>query len=163
MRCDIAGIIGFIPADHWPVDAVEGDYVELTLRRHQELLDHPLRRLFDAASRRAVEAFFTNGGDQCHLFGVCISDVEQLAGPVSAQSVLEPFLERLRGEEDIALLAVPSAAYMPCTYSRSGEVRSQADTLIHELLRHCRLMNNRFLIIDAPQKVKARAPSTKLF
>lgn len=151
VRCDIAGVIDFIPRDRWPVDACEGDFVELTLRRTQELLDHPLRRLFGTAAIRAIAGFFLNGGDQCHLFGVCITEEQQLYAPTSAQSVLEPLLERLRGEEDIALLAVPSAAYLGCTFTRTGEVRSNADVMLHELLRHCQLMNNRFLVIDAPR------------
>ncbi|MCB9764005.1 MAG: phage tail sheath family protein [Alphaproteobacteria bacterium] len=151
VRCDIAGIIGFIPKGRWPVDAVAGDFVELTLRRTRELLDHPLRRLFDPASRRAVQAFFDNGGDQCHLFGVCIEAEEDVRAPTSAQSVLGPLLERLRGEEEIALLAVPGAAYLRVNFSRSGKVFGDADALYLELLNHCVEMNNRFLVIDAPR------------
>lgn len=144
------------------MDATAGDYVELTLRRVSELLDHPLHRLFDPASRRAVEAFFRNGGDQCHLFGVCIEDEAQVRAPVGTMSVLEPLLERLRAEEDIALLAVPGAAYMRCEFTRTGKVTSHADTLYKELLRHCQQMSNRFLVIDAPRGLHEQALSSWL-
>lgn len=156
VRCDIAGVIGFIPQSRWPVDASAGDFVEITLRRTRELLDHPLLRLFDPAARRAVQCYFENGGDQCHLFGVCIQSEEDLRGPTSAQSVLEPLFERLRSEEDIALLAVPGAAWMRCDY-RMGKVTGHADVLYHELLNHCRLMTNRFLIMDAPYGLHGQA------
>lgn len=164
VRCDIAGIIGFIPQDRWPADSVAGDFVELTLRQTADLLQHPLQHLLDPASRRAVRSFFDNGGDQCHLFGVCVSapaerlhDAEELLAPTSVQSVLAPLLERLRAEEDIALLACPMAAYMRWEADRLGRVRSRADVLLHELMQHCLEMNNRFLVIDAPWDLHGEA------
>ncbi len=157
VRCDIAAILGFIPRGRWPRDAAAGDFVELTLRRPRELLDHPLQRLFDPASRRAVQAFFDNGGDYCQLFGVCIDSEDDLRAAASAQSVLEPLLERLRAEEDIALIAVPGAAYMRFDFTKTGEVTGHADVLYRELLLHCREMANRFLIIDAPRDLHGDA------
>jgi hypothetical protein len=157
VRCDIAGILGFIPKDAWPTDATAGDFLELTLRRTQELLDHPLRRLFDAPSRRAVRAFFDNGGDECHLYGVCLETEDQLLEPEGLDYVLGPLLERLRGDEEIGLLAVPAAAYMACEFTRIGGVVSRADMLYKTLLLHCRTMVNRFLIIDAPKSLHGPA------
>jgi hypothetical protein len=60
-------------------------------------------------------------------------------------------LHRLRAEDDIALLAVPSAAYWRCEVQRSGRVVCDADALYDELLAHCRQMTNRFLVMDAPR------------
>ena len=157
VRCDVAGIIGFIPKDSWPTDASAGDFMELSLRRTQELLDHPLKALFDAPSRRAVKAFFDNGGDECHLYGVCLDGLGQLIQPETLDHALGPLLERLRGHEEIALLAVPAAAYLPCTFTRLGAVSSHADTLYRTLLVHCRQMVNRFLILDAPRDLHGPA------
>ena len=157
VRCDIAGIIGFIPKDQWPTDATAGDFIELSLRRTQELLDHPLRRLFDAPSRQAARAFFANGGDECHLYGVCLESEDQLQDTEGLDHVMGPLLEHLRGQEEIGLLAVPAAAYMPCEFTRQGGVASKADSLYRTLLAHCELMVNRFLILDAPRALHGPA------
>jgi hypothetical protein len=151
VRCDVAGVIGFVPKGRWPRDASTGDVIELNLRRNVELIDHPLRSLFDPASRRAVQAFFDNGGDQAWLFGVCIEDERDLHAPASALSVLGRLFETLRGNEDIALLACPAAAYMRFDISSTGRVSGHADALYRGLLEHCREMTNRFLLIDAPK------------
>jgi hypothetical protein len=151
VRCDIGGIIGFLTRERWPDDATAGDFIELVLRRWQELGDHPQRALFDAASRRAVRSFFENGGDELHLFAVCIDSEDELKHRTGDDGPLAPLLHRLRAEDDIALLAVPSAAYMRCEIARNGNVRCDADALYDELLAHCRQMTNRFLVVDAPQ------------
>ena len=151
VRCDIAGIIGFIPEDRWPADSEPGDFVELYLRRVHDLWDHPDRKLFDAPSQRAVRSFFENGGDTAHLFGVCIRDHDDLRSPGGMMGILAPLLDRLRSEEDIGLILAPSAAYMRCTVPYEGPVQADAELFYDVLLSHCREMNNRFLIIDAPQ------------
>lgn len=151
VRCDVAGVIGFVPKTRWPRDAVMGDVVELSFRRNVELLEHPLRGLFDPAALRAVQAFFDNGGDQVYLLGVCIDDQRDLHAPTGALSVLGPLLQNLRGNEDIALLACPAAAYMRFDISSTGQVTGHADALYRELLGHCQEMTNRFLLIDAPK------------
>ena len=151
VRCDIAGIIGFIRRDQWPEGASAGDFMELVLRREKDLWDHPDRSLFDPAARRAVQQFFRNGGDTAHIFGVCVHSDQDLKTPASTQSVLGPLFDRLRDEEDIALLVVPAAAYLRCELKRSGEVIADAEVLYGELLKHCREMNNRFLVMDAPR------------
>jgi uncharacterized protein len=151
VRGDIAGIIGFIPRSRWPEGASAGDFLELVLRREGDLWAHPDRALFDSSARRAVRGFFDNGGDTAHLFGVCIRDEDDLKAPSGAQGVLSPLFDRLRCEDDIALLAVPAAAYLRCTLARDGSVRCDADVLYDELLAHCREMSNRFLVMDAPR------------
>lgn len=151
MRSDIAGIIGFIPTRRWPRDTGAGDFVEIVLRRESDLWAHPDRGLFDPAARRAVRGFFANGGDTAHLFGVCIRGEDELRSPAGAMEVFEPLLHRLRCEDDIAILLVPGAAYMRCNMGRDGVVRADAEALYDLLLRHCREMNNRFLVMDAPR------------
>ncbi len=151
VRCDIGAVIGFIPRESWPEEATAGDFLEFRLRRWQELEDHPQRGLVDAPSRRAVRAFFENGGDDCFVFTVCIRDEAELRAPGLGQGVLAPLLDRLAGEDEIALLCVPAAAWMRCEISRNGAVRSDAEALYNELLAHCRQMNNRFLILDSPR------------
>ncbi len=175
VRGDIAGILGFITQGRWPEGASAGDFIEIVLRRDADLWAHPDRGLFDPASRRAVRSFFANGGDTCHLFGVCLRSEDDLRAPASAMSVLRPVLDRLRVEEDIALLACPAAAWLRCEVSRQGEVRADAELLIDELLAHCREMNNRFLVLDMPlglhgepmerwvQRLRSRNPENRSY
>jgi phage tail sheath protein FI len=151
VRSDIAGIIGFIEKADWPVDAAAGDFIELYARRVHDFWDHPDRGLFDWATQRSVKSFFENGGDIAHVFGVCVEALEDLRLPSGMDGVLTPTLDRLRAEEDIAILLAPSAAFMRCTVDKDGGVRADVEALYDELLAHCREMNNRFLIMDAPQ------------
>lgn len=157
VRGDIAGIVGFIPRTRWPQDASAGDYIELVLRREGDLWAHPDRGLFDPAARRGVRSFFANGGDCCHLFGVCLGSDDDIRAPATAMGVLGPLFDRLRDEEDIGLLAVPGAAYLRCELSRDGTVRADAEVIYDELLAHCREMNNRFLVMDTPRGLHAEA------
>jgi phage tail sheath protein FI len=151
VRSDVAGIIGFVPPERWPEGATAGDYSEVLLRRKGDLWEHPDRDLFDPAARQAAEAFFENGGDMAYVFGVCLSSLDELRSPASAIGVLAPLFDRLRAEDDIAILLVPGAAYLRCEVSRDGQVRADAEVLYDELLAHCREMNNRFLIMDVPK------------
>ncbi len=157
VRCDIAGVIGFLPRRSWPQGASEGDFLEVVLRRERDLWDHPDRELFDAPSRLAVRSFFANGGDTVHLFVVCVRDLRDLASPVAVEQPLAPLIDRLRSEEDIGLLLVPAAAYLPSRMSREGEVTSDAEALYGIFLAHCREMNNRFLVMDAPDSLHGLA------
>jgi phage tail sheath protein FI len=113
--------------------------------------------LFDAPSRRAVHSFFENGGDKVHLFVVCLDSVDDLTSPASCEPVLSAVLDRLRSEEGIGILLVPSAAYLPSTMSRTGTVSCAAESLYSLLLAHCREMNNRFLMMDAPDSLHGMA------
>lgn len=151
VRCDVGGIIGFISRERWPDDATAGDFIEIVFRRAQELEDHPQRTLFDRVSRRAVRHFFDNGGDTVHLFGVCINSEDELKTRTGEDGILAPLFHRLCAEDDIAILAIPSAAYMRCEILRNGRVRCEADALYDDFLAHCRQVNNRFLILDAPR------------
>ncbi len=151
VRCDIAGVIGFLRRMEWPEGASAGDFIEVTLRRIRELDEHPQALLFDGPSRRCARSFFENGGDQLHLFAVCIDDDGDLRAPNPDDVPLKPLFDRLRAEDDIALLACPSAAYLRCEVLRSGAVRSDADELYEVLLAHCHEMTNRFLVLDAPR------------
>ncbi|MEL6344071.1 MAG: phage tail sheath C-terminal domain-containing protein [Myxococcota bacterium] len=150
IRCDITALIGFIPQDGWPEGAAVGDFIEIVLRREADLWSYPDWKVFDPASRRAVRDFFLNGGEVLHLFGVFLRSFDDLRELTDSPSLLEPLLDRLRTEEDIALLISPAAAYMPCEVDRRGVVRADAEGLYDRLLAHCREMTNRFLIIDAP-------------
>ena len=80
VRSDIAGIIGFVEKADWPEDAVAGDFVELYLRRKHDFWSHPDRHLFDPATQNAVQAFFDNGGDVAHVFGVCLKVIRRHEG-----------------------------------------------------------------------------------
>ncbi len=151
VRCDVGGIIGFMRRMEWPEGASAGDFVEVTLRRYAELIEHPQELLFDGPSRRAAKCFFENGGDEVHLFAVCIDDDSDLKAPNPDDGPLKPIFDRLRAEDDIAIIACPAAAYLRCEVLRSGAVRSDADELYEVLLEHCQHMTNRFLILDAPR------------
>ena len=157
VRCDVAGVLGFLPRRRWPSGASAGDFLEIVIRRERDLWEHPDRLLFDAPSRRAIHSFFENGGDTAHLFVVCLDHLDDLASPASCEPVLAPLVDRLRSEEDIGILLVPAAAYMPSKMSRDGTVSCTAETLYSMLLSHCREMNNRFLMIDAPDSLHGLA------
>lgn len=151
VRCDIAGLIGFVFRSRWPEDATAGDFLQVPLRRWEELSAHPQRHLVDPITRRAARSFFENGGDELHVFVVCVEDEAVLYGGGLAEGVLAPLFERLRVEEDIALLASPVLAYLRCDVTREGKVSWRGEALVDELLAHCRQMNNRFLVLDAPR------------
>jgi len=157
VRCDVAGIVGFLPRRRWPQGASEGDYLEIVLRTERDLWEHPDRLLFDAPSRRAVRSFFANGGDLVHLFVVCVGELADLVAPASAEPALAPLINRLRAEEDIGILLVPAAAWFPSRMDRTGTVTADAECLYGMFLAHCREMNNRFLMMDAPDSLHGLA------
>ena len=157
VRCDVAGVVGFLPRRRWPAGATTGDFLEIVLRRERDLWEHPDRLLFDAPSRRAIHSFFENGGDSAHLFVVCVDRLEDLVSPASSQPVLAPLIDRLRAEEDIGILLAPAAAYFPSRMARDGTVTCDAEALFGTLLAHCREMNNRFLMMDAPDSLHGLA------
>jgi uncharacterized protein len=150
VRNDITAIIGVVPSDLWPEGYECGDFIEILLRREQDIWSHPLKPCFSKPSLRAVRNFFVNGGEVAHFFGVCIEGIEDFRSPLSLHKVMGALLDRLRSEEDIAIINVPIAAYLPYEMNRRGEIRCDSDALYSMLLSHCREMNNRFLIMDAP-------------
>ena len=151
VRGDLTAIVSFIKQRQWPAEAAAGDLVEVVLRSEADLAHHPDKRRFDPASRRAVRNFFRNGGDTCHVFGVCIASEEDVTSPDGDLGALAPLLSRLREEEELGILLAPGAAYLPIHMDRSGTLTSDAEPLYDLLLAHCRQMNNRFLILDAPK------------
>jgi hypothetical protein len=175
VRCDITGLIGFVGRDRWPEGASSGDFLELVLERPSDFWEHPQRFLFSAAASRSVGAFFENGGQRMHLFGVCVEGLQDLTVEASLYGVLASLFQRLRVEEDIALLTAPDAAFLPCEIDQRGRVHCQAEVLWDTLLLHCAEMGNRFLIMDAPrglhgeplaafaERYAQRSPATRSF
>lgn len=153
VRCDIAAVLAFILEDYWPDGATAGDFVDFPLWCWWDLVEHPLRPLVDGPAQMAARAFFENGGDELHVYAVCIRRMEDLAVGGLAEGVLAPLFQRLRCEDDIALISVPSAGYMKCELLRGGKIRWDAEPLLDELLAHCRQMSNRFLLIDPPARL----------
>lgn len=151
VRCDITAIIGFVPRQRWPQGCEKGDFQEIVLRQERELWAYQLRDIFDPPTRRAVGDFFVNGGKMVHLFGVCIDGVEDIISPLALDTVMGSLLDRLRAEEDLAIVTIPLAAYLPCEMTTKGEIHCQCEALYSFFLSHCNEMNNRFLIMDAPR------------
>ncbi len=151
VRCDITGLLGLVMRDQWPDGASSGDFLELVLDRAIDFWEHPQRFLFSSATSRAVGAFFENGGQRMHLFAICIEGAEDLTVEASLHGVLTSVMQRLRVEEDISILIVPDAAYLPCSVDQLGRVSCQAEMLWDTLLVHCAEMGNRFLIMDSPR------------
>lgn len=151
VRCDVGAMIGFIPQSAWPPEATAGDFLEIPLTRWEELTEHPQRAMVDVATRRGARSFFENGGVELHVIVVCIRDEAELVGGGLAEGVFAPLFERLRIEEEVGLIFVPALAYLRCEVTRLGKVNWQGENFANELLVHCRMMNNRFLILDAPR------------
>lgn len=149
VRCDVVGFIAVIPPAKQVGGLTPGNFIELPLARYGELASSDARHLFDAATLKAVELFFTNGGRMCRLFGLCIGAADELVVHDPEVGVMAGLFDRLRGEEDIGLLAMPFLAHVPWTV-RDGEVDWPVTPTWLTLLRHCREMNNRFLVIDPP-------------
>lgn len=150
VRSDITGFIGVIPRARWPRGCRAGDFIQLPLRGLEELTDNPIRGFFDPVTRRAVDAFFENGGQAAWLFGVCIESPKDLCTREGFEQVFQPLRDRLCGEEDVALLVMPALAYLPVHIGR-GTIEVAAEPAMTVLLEHCRVMNNRFALFDAPR------------
>lgn len=148
VRCDVTAFIGFVPVERWPEGATGGDFVAVELRRAEDLAGHPYADLIDATTQRAARSFFENGGEVCHLFGVCVQTADRIAA--DEDGPMRPLLHHLECDDEIALLACPSLAWAAVHVERDGFVWTDADRLIDLLLAHCRQMNNRFLVIDTP-------------
>jgi hypothetical protein len=156
VRGDITAFIAIIPQPRWPSGGGRGDLLELPLESLAELERHPARTMFDPATRRAVQAFFENGGREARLLGLCLESTRDLFDVTPMTPGLDSLVDRLRGEEDIGLLVMPVLAYLPYIPFPDGSVRCGAESMLLLLLEHCREMNNRFLIVDAPQHLHDR-------
>ncbi len=162
VRSDILGVIGVVTQDRWPAGVTVGDFLELRLDSHADLEKNRGKMLFDAASRRAVRAFFENGGRTCHLFGLVIRNEQDLLVDDPFEAVFASLIDRLRGEEDIGILAMPALGYLPLTFEGGqsmvgGRPVVGGEAIWSMLLGHCQEMNNRFLIIDPPRELHDRA------
>ncbi len=151
VRGDVAGMIAFLEQGAWPEDASAGDFAELVLRRASELDMHPLRARVDPTTRKALAHFFENGGDTLHLYMVCVERLTDLKERSGEDGPLTSLYQRLLTNEDLGLLAVPSAATWRCEVRGDGVVTCDADALWDDLLALCRTVNHRFLVIDAPR------------
>ena len=150
VRSDITGFIGVIRSDRWPDGAKVGDFVEIPLSNWADFDESPFSDVFDPPSVRAVQSFFENGGERCHLFGVYLRSTQDLMARDPFPRLFFAVMERLRTEEDLGLIAMPILAHLPSHVGPDGVLFSGEGTL-ELLLKHCREMNNRFLIIDAPK------------
>jgi len=151
VRCDITGFIGVVPKSRWPEGAVLGDFFEFPLASYSELLMNPAKDYFDPVTRRAIRSFFDNGGRNCILFGLCIETERDLMVDDPFATVFSGLLDRLRGEEDLGLLAMPALAYLPIRQGPRGTAIVPCEPVMQLLLAHCEEMNNRFLILDTPR------------
>lgn len=159
VRCDITGLIGFIPPNRWPEGGTRGDFIELVLQRPEEFWEHPYRGYFSTVVNQAVGGFFENGGERLHLFGVLFRDASDITATADQEGVLAPLLQRLRAEEEIAILISPDSAFLGYGLDRQGNIRCDGEVLWNTLLQHCREMGNRFLILDAPRGLHGEALS----
>ena len=149
VRGDIVGFIGVIGPDQRPEGFTRGGFLEISITRPSELLAHALSDALDGVTLKAVHQFFQNGGTACRVFGLCVDASSDLIANEAPLSVYESLIDRLRGEEDIGLLAMPALAYLPVFEDASNPVPVTATIVM--LMQHCREMNNRFLIIDSPR------------
>lgn len=156
VRGDILGLIGVVPQGRWPRGSLHGDFIELRLTAHAELMQEARRVLIDPVSRRAVRSFFENGGRLCYLFGVCVESEQDLMVQDPFDDVFGGLLYRLRSDEEIALLSMPVLSYLPVEYG-DGPPRAAGDNMLGRLLEHCAEMNNRFLVIDPPRDLHGDA------
>ncbi|MCO4748108.1 MAG: phage tail sheath family protein [Proteobacteria bacterium] len=145
-----------MPRNRWPKGGGPGDFLELPLESYHELENSPAKVLFDPVTRRAIKAFFRNGGRDARLMGICLESSRDLLTVDPFTTVFDGLLDRLRGQEDIGLLVMPVLAYLPHTIEAGGKVKCGAEPMLKMLLDHCREMNNRFLIVDAPQHLHER-------
>jgi hypothetical protein len=151
VRSDVTGFIGIVPKARWPNGVKRGDFLEIAVGSLEDLRAHPMRVLVDGVTRRALKAYFENGGKVARVIAVAVEGPEDLVVEERLEQLFAPVMDRLRAEEDIALLAMPVLAFLP-TEVRGGQVNGQALAATHLLLRHCREMNNRFLLVDAPRQ-----------
>jgi hypothetical protein len=157
VRCDVTGIVGIIPKANWPKGGTAGDYIEFPIRSYADLTTHPGFSLFDPVTVRAIRSFYENGGTDCHVIAVCIESENDLMTDDPFNALFIPLLDRLRGEEDIALLTMPVLAYLPVEFDNSGTARVRCQGIMEMLLNHCQEMNNRFVIFDTPRDLHEEA------
>lgn len=152
VRSDVTGFLGVVVESSWPPGVQRGDFVEIRAQSLGELARHPAVRVIDPVTLRAARQFFENGGRVVHVFGICIESEEDLLRRDPFSALFHGLIDRLRGSEDINLLAMPVLAYLPVRYER-GEAVVGGQAIIELLLDHCQEMSNRFLVIDPPREL----------
>ncbi|MEQ1503288.1 MAG: phage tail sheath C-terminal domain-containing protein [Myxococcota bacterium] len=157
VRGDVTGFLGAIPKARWPDEASHGDFIDQPLASWGEFVASGISGLIDPVTARSVHAFFTNGGDRCHVLGVCLTSEHDLMSDTPFDLTFHSVLEHLRGEENLGLLTMPVLAYLPVSIDRLGRATVPGQATIHMLLDHCREMNNRFMIVDAPRDLHDEA------
>ncbi len=157
VRCDILGMIALVPPSRWPPNASRGDFLELLLDEPSHLGAHPARYMFSTATRQAVGSFFENGGERCHLFGLCVAEMNDLAGAQAVAGLLSSLLQHLRTTEEISILVAPDTAFTPIIHPPGARILCQAEPFWEALLAHCREMGNRFFIMDSPWGLHGQA------
>lgn len=150
VRSDVTGFIGVVLERMWPPGVRRGDFVEIRAESLSDVRHHPAARVIDKATLRAVQQFFENGGRVAHLFGLCIETEQDLMKQDPFSVLFHGLIDRLRGSEDIGILAMPVLAYLPVSYE-VGDAVVGGQPVLELLLRHCEEMNNRFLVIDPPR------------
>lgn len=150
VRTDHAAFLGVVAAGRWPEGAELGDWVELQVEELDAFERSALAGQVDAAAKVAVRSFFANGGARCTVFGVCIGGAADLSDPARAAAVFEGLFDRLRDDEDIALLAMPALAWLPVKRI-GGRYDVGATPIARMLIRHCREMSHRFVVLDPPR------------
>jgi len=153
VRSDVAGFIAVVPKSKWPNKTRRGDFIEMPLGNHSSFASNPVSKFFDPVTRHAVKNFFENGGTDCVVFGLCIESEKDLMGTDWFDEVLIGLKDRLQGEEDLGILCMPVLAYLPSVVTKQS-VHLSCEPLVQFLLDHCRVMNNRFLILDAPRDLE---------
>ncbi|MEC7983793.1 MAG: phage tail sheath C-terminal domain-containing protein [Myxococcota bacterium] len=154
VRCDVTAIITFFEAGKWPPEMKKGGFIDVSVKREADFRVHESSKYFDQVTRTAVRNYFQNGGIELHVFGVCIENQTDLFTPIGLEEVLGELWDHLRAEEEIALIYVPIAGYLATEVTKKGRIFSDCEALYSFFLRHCKEMNNRFLIMDVPRRLQ---------
>ncbi len=153
VRSDHVGFIGVVRQAFWPRGAVVGDFMEMTVRSYQEFLGKPARLLVDVVTQDAVRAFYENGGQVATIFGLCVESELDLTKEDPFSALFHALLDRMRGLEDVALIAMPILAYLPVHFVDGHNATVSAQPTMELLFHHAREMNNRFVLLDAPREL----------
>lgn len=151
VRGDITAFVGLIPFKRWPTGAVTGDFLEKRLLSWEDLASSPVLGFLDPITARSILLYFQNGGVEARLFALCAPSEESLLTPDPWADVAFALIDRLRNEDEIALIAMPVLAYLPVGYEPGGRPIVRCQPFIEMLVDHCREMNHRFLILDTPR------------
>jgi len=151
VRSDITAFLGIISQARWPRGASKGDFVELRLESWGDLAESPVQKYVDPVTVRSIYHFFLNGGEIARLLAVCVESEEDLMTDNPFEATFASVLDRLREDEDVALLAMPVLAYLPIDFDRLGRPTVRCQPTIELFVAHCREMTNRFFILDTPR------------